>query len=266
MLTERQKIIHLIHEARDSGARLPQCCHEAGVSLRTYRRWLKGGEVQEDQRPDASRPEPPNKLNHQERQAILESAHTQEFASLPPSQIVPRLLDQGIYLGSESSFYRILKEHGQLNHRGRSQAPKKCHKPTSYTASKANQVWSWDITYLSSTVRGQFYYLYLFEDIYSRKIVGYEVHENECGEKAAQLIQRCILREQCLRSPLVLHSDNGAPMKAQMTKVKLEELGVLPSYSRPRVSNDNPYSEALFKTLKYRPEWPSNGFESLDTA
>src|SRR5690606_17836820 len=118
----------------------------------------------------------------------------------------------------------------------------------------------WDITYCPSTVRGQFYYLYMFEDLYSRKIVGYEVHETESGEYAAQLLQRCQLREQCLHKPLVLHSDNGAPMKAQTMKAKLEELGVLPSYSRPRVSNDNAFVESLFRVLKYRPQWPSRGF------
>jgi transposase InsO family protein len=179
---------------------------------------------------------------------------------------VPTLLDEVVYLGSESSFYRILKEHEQLNHRGRSQSPKQSNKPTSYTACGSNQVWSWDITSLASTLRGQFYYLYLFEDIFSRKIVGYEVHEKECGEHAAELIQRCMLREQCLHKPLVLHSDNGAPMKAQTMKAKLEELGVLSSYSRPSVSNDNPYSEALFRTLKYRSGWPSSGFSSLSVA
>ena len=115
-----------------------------------------------------------------------------------------------------------------------SHAPNNIGKPTSYTAYKANEVWSWDITYLASTVKGQFYYLYLFEDIFSRKVVGYE---QECGERAGNLLQRCMcmLREQCLNSPLVLHSDNGAPMKA-----KMEELGVLPLYSRARVSDDNP--------------------------
>ncbi len=128
------------------------------------------------------------------------------------------------------------------------------------------EVWCWDITYCPSTVRGQFYYLYMIEDLYSRKIVGYEVHEAESGEYAAQLLQRSQLREQCLHKPLVLHSDNGAPMKAQTMKAKLEELGVLPSYSRPRVSNDNAFVESLFRILKYRPQWPSTGFTSLDEA
>ena len=120
--------------------------------------------------------------------------------------------------------------------------------------------------YCPSIVGGQFYYLYMFEDLYSRKIVGYEVHEAESGEYAAQLLQRTQLREQCLHKPLVLHSDNGAPMKAQTMKAKLEELGVLPSYSRPRVSNDNAFVESLFRVLKYRPQWPSRGFTSLEEA
>lgn len=205
-----------------------------------------------------------NKLSEKERQAILDACNEPENASLPPSQLVPILLDQGIYLGSESSFYRTLNDNNQLNHRGRSKAPTKVAKPTSHIASGPNEVWSWDITYCASIVKGQFYYLYLFEDIYSRKVVGYEVHETECGERAAELVQRCMLKEQCFNKPPVLHSDNGAPMKALTMKAKLEELGVLSSYSRPRVSNDNPYSEALFRTLKYRPEWPSSGFTSLN--
>ena len=234
--------------------------------MRTYRRWYRAGVVCGDQRPVIEKAAPPNKLSEQERQAIIDVANEPEYASLPPSQIVPILLDKSIYLGSESSFYRVLKECQQLNHRGRSQAPKNRHKPTSYTATGPNQVFSWDITYLASSVKGQFYYLYLFEDIYSRKIVGYEVHEQECGERAAELIQRILLREQCFNTTVVLHSDNGAPMRSLTMKAKMEELGILPSYSRPRVSNDNPYSEALFRTLKYRPEWPSSGFASLEAA
>lgn len=240
-------------------------CEAAGITLRTYRRWFQRGIVQEDKRPTAARAKPPNTLNERERCAILSICNEPEYASLPPSQIVPTLLDQGRYLASESSFYRLLKSNQQLNHRGRSQAPKKKAKPTSFAATQGNQVWSWDITYCPSGVVGKYYYLYLFEDIYSRKIVGYEVHDRECGILASELLQRCMLREQCFNThpALVLHSDNGAPMKAFTMKAKLEELGVISSYSRPRVSNDNPFSEALFRTLKYRPEWPSSGFSSL---
>ena len=236
------------------------------MSLRTYRRWYKAGKIQEDQRPKVVRSAPKNKLSDAEIQAILAECNSSEHASLAPSQIVPTLMDRGVYLGSESSFYRILNKFEQLNRRGQSQSPSKKSKPTSFAASGPNEVWSWDITYLPSAVKGQFYYLYLFEDIFSRKIVGYEVHEKECGQLAANLVRRCMLREQCFNTKLVLHSDNGAPMKSQTMKAKLEELGVQSSYSRPRVSNDNPYSEALFKTLKYCPQWPPSGFNSLDEA
>ena len=261
-------MIDLIQEANQSGARLKRACKEAGISLRTYKRWYCDGEIKEDQRPMCQRPEPANKLTPKERQDVLTVCNLAEYASLPPSQIVPDLLDKKTYVASESSFYRILKEEGQLQHRGKAKEPRKYAKPTSYKATQANQIWSWDITYLPSPIKGQFYYLYLFEDIYSRKIVGYEVYDKECGQLASQLLQRCMLKEQCfnLASPLVLHSDNGAPMKSQTLKAKIEELGVMPSYSRPRVSNDNPFSEALFKTLKYRGNWPSSGFKDLDNA
>jgi len=256
----------LIQEAFRNGARIVKACQTIELSLRSYRRWFKAGKVHEDKRAQATRCEPKNKLNEAERQAILEVCNEPEYSSLPPSQIVPTLLDKGVYLGSESSFYRLLKASGQLNRRGQSQAPRKKSKPTSFAASGPNDVWSWDITYLPSLVKGQFYYLYMFEDIFSRKIVGYEVHEKECGQRAAELVQRCMLREQCFNTKLVLHSDNGAPMKSLTMKAKLEELGVQSSYSRPRVSNDNPFSEALFKTLKYCAQWPSSGFKSLDDA
>lgn len=253
----------LIQEARANGSRLKVACKEAGLSLRSYRRWFQHGEVLPDKRPETKKASPANKLSNEERQSILEICNEEPYASLPPTQIVPSLLDKGVYLASEASFYRILNAHKQLNHRGRSQAPKKRFKPTSFAAAGPNQVWSWDITYLASSVKGQYYYLYMFEDIYSRKIVGYEVHDRECGDLASTLIQRCMLREQCFNQSLVLHSDNGAPMKAQTMRAKLDELGVQSSYSRPRVSNDNPYSEALFKTLKYRPDWPSSGFNDV---
>ena len=138
--------------------------------------------------------------------------------------------------------------------------------PTSYTATGPNQVWSWDITYCHSSVRGQYYYLYLIEDVFSRKIVGWEIYGQECGQLAADLLQRTVLKEQCFNQPLVLHSDNGAPMKSLTFKAKMEGLGITGSHSRPRVSNDNPYSESLFRTLKYRPEWPTEGFKDLQAA
>lgn len=163
-----------------------------------------------------------------------------------------------------STFYRVLRAAGQQQRRGRSQRPGRHATPTTHAAHAPNQVWSWDITYLPSPVRGKHYYLYLIEDIYSRKGVGWEVHEDEDGAKAAALLQRSVISEQCLREPLVLHSDNGAPMKSTTLLSKMYDLGITPSSGRPRVSNDNPYSEALFRTLKYCPQWPQTGFASLD--
>jgi len=221
--------------------------------------------VCEDKRPLAIHPIPTNKLSDSEVSEILLVCNQSEYSSLPPSQIVPRLADKGVYLASESTFYRVLRDNNQLTHRGRAKEPRYTKVLTTHIADAPKQLWSWDITYLASFVKGQFYYLYLFEDLFSRKIVGYEVYEQESGELAAQLLQRIVISEQCINNPVavVLHSDNGAPMKSQTFKAKMEEMGIDSSYSRPRVSNDNPFSESLFRTLKYCPMWPSNGFKSL---
>ena len=196
----------------------------------------------------------------------MEVCNSNEYANLPPTQIVPRLADKNIYLASESSFYRILREQGLLAHRNRAKAPRKIKTPTTHVATGPNQLYSWDITYCPTKTRGLFYYLYMVEDIYSRKIVGWEVYEKECGQLAADLMQRTVLSEGCFLQPLVLHSDNGSPMKSATLLAKLDELSITPSRGRPRVSNDNPYSESLFKTMKYGPTWPFSGFKSLDDA
>lgn len=241
-------------------------CKEAEIGLRTYRRWRTGDTVHADLRPLSQRPVPHNKLAEHECQEILTVCNLSEYEHLPPTQIVPSLLDLGRYIASESSFYRVIKRAGQVQYRGRSKARKRVSAPTTFTATGANQVWSVDITYLPSRVRGVYYYLYVFEDIYSRKIVGFDVYGEESGEHLSNLLQRAVLLERCSSKPLVLHSDNGAPMKSQTMIIKLAELGVLPSYSRPRLSNDNAYVESLFKTTKYNHRWPSEGFESLSTA
>ena len=197
---------------------------------------------------------------------IVNVCTTDEFINLPPGQIVPRLADKNEYIASESTFYRVLKERNMLKHRGRSKPRKNVKQPTTHIATKANEVWSWDISYLPGPIKGIYYYLYLIIDIYSRKIVGYEVHDCESADFAAELVEKTVIKEGCLMKPLVLHSDNGSPMKAQTMLDKLYQLGITPSRSRPRVSNDNPFSEALFRTLKYCPIWPSSGFKALQDA
>jgi putative transposase len=185
---------------------------------------------------------------------------------MPPCEIVPALADQGIYLASESTFYRILRENDMQHHRGRSEEA--IHRPIStHMAIAPNQVWMWDITYLNGPVKGTFYYLYLIFDLFSRDIVGWEVWEEESAEHASELIKRTILTQKRLTTePLVLHSDNGSPMKGATMLTTLYQLGITPSNIRPRVSNDNPYAESLFKTLKYRPNYEPKGFASLNEA
>jgi len=265
-LPERQLLVDWLNEAISAGARKRVACLEVGLTLRTLQRWTQTEEVRADARTTTTRTTPPNALSEQERQAILDLCNSAEYAHLPPSQIVPRLADKQCYLASESTFYRVLRAAGQRQHRGRSQQPGRQAVPTTHAAHAPNRVWSWDITYLPTAVRGKYYYLYLIEDIYSRKCVGWEVHEDEDGSKAATLLQRSVISEQCLREPLILHSDNGTPMKSSTLLSKMHELGITPSRGRPRVSNDNPYSEALFRTLKYCPQWPTKGFSSLEAA
>ena len=263
---DRRKTVVLINKARHDGARLAPACQVAGISARTYQRWREDGTVKPDQRPRAQRPEPANKLSTEERQRVLAICHQPEYASLPPGQIVPRLADQGHYIASESSFYRILHEADEQHHRGRSRKPRAFNPPQGYCATGPKQVWSWDITWLPAPIRGLFFYLYMIMDIYSRKVVAWEVHPLESAELAATLVHKAVLSEGCLLDPPVLHADNGGPQKGFTLKAKLEALGVTPSYSRPRVSNDNPYSESLFRTFKYRPEYPVKGFESINAA
>lgn len=256
-------LITYIDEAVSAGASLKPACQTAEITARTYYRWKSGGE---DGRTQTIHLMSANALTEVEKAAILAVCNSPEYAHLPPGQIVPRLADKGEYLASVSSFYRVLKKHNQDAERGRQQRRNPRAKPTTHIATGPNQVWSWDITYLPSCVAGRYYYLYLIMDIFSRKIVASEVHAAESGELAAALLQRAVLKEQCFKQPLVLHSDNGAPMKSFTFKAKMEELGIISSFSRPRVSDDNPYVESLFRTLKYCPQWVSKGFDTLEDA
>jgi len=257
-------VIAWIDEACTHGARRHMACEVLGLTLRCLQRWQQDGEVREDGRKAAAqRRTPPNALTPAERHQVLEVANHPEFADLSPKQIVPRLADQGQYLACESSFYRILRDAKQLAHRGKAK-PATHQRPQPLVASGPNQVWTWDITYLPTTVRGVFFYLYLILDLFSRKIVGWEVHEQESAEHAAALFRQSYLREGVNGAILVLHSDNGAPMKGATMLATLQRLGVAPSFSRPSVSNDNPFSEALFRTLKYTPAYPDGPFESID--
>lgn len=250
---DRCRGIALIKEASLAGARRQKACEILGLTVRTLERWEK--EEGHLDRRKLSHPKPANKLTEEERKMILATANSTPYQELPPSKIVPLLADKGLYLASESTFYRILREAKQLTHRLSSRAAK--HKrPEAYVAETANQVWSWDISYLPTQTRGVYFYLYFMMDIYSRKIVGFSIHEQESSEHAAMLMKQACLDEKVKPGQLVLHSDNGAPMKGLTMLVMLQELGVAPSFSRPSVSDDNPYSESLFKTAKYHQSFP----------
>lgn len=256
----------LIEDACTAGARLEKACEVFGISPRTLQRWRDEDGIRADARAAAAEERvPANRLSDAEREEILNVVNEPGFAHLPPSQIVPALADRGRYIASESTFYRVLRDAEQLEHRGKSH-PATHRRPQPFEATAANQLWSWDITYLATTIKGRFFYLYLILDVFSRAIVGWEVFERECAEHAATVVRKAHLREGVREKDLVLHSDNGAPMKGATMLATLQRLGVVPSFSRPSTSNDNPFSEALFKTLKYRPEFPSKPFETLDAA
>ncbi len=259
-------MIGWVNEACAAGTRQSKACEVIGLSSRTLQRWCKNGQVKADGRGQSiSQSEPHNKLSLLERQRILEIANSQEFAHLSPNQIVPILADDGQYVASESTFYRVLREADQMAHRGKAKLPTR-KRPAPLQANAPNQLWSWDITYLPTTIKGIFFYLYLIMDVFSRKIVGWEVYETESADQASKLFRKTYLREGIAGVDLVLHSDNGSPMKGATMLATLQRLGVMPSFSRPSVSNDNPYSEALFKTLKYHQGFPDKPFDSLDEA
>lgn len=253
----------LIDEAIAAGARAERACDVLGLSSRCVARWRAEGGG-DDQRAVAA-VAPAHKLTEEERRRVLETADSPEFRDLSPRQIVPLLADCGKYIASESTFYRVLHEAGQLTHRGHAHAGKR-RKPDEHVACAPNQVWSWDITYLRSPVRGVFYYLYLVVDVYSRKIVAWDVHAEECAQLAAKLVQKATAAEDVSADELVLHADNGGPMKGSTMLATLQRLGVIASFSRPSVSDDNPYAEALFRTLKYRPGYPRKPFASIEAA
>ncbi|WP_414477541.1 IS3 family transposase [Photorhabdus khanii] len=264
-LPERQKIISLVNDAVTQGASKTRACQCIGISVRTLQRWVESpdGQILADRRPEAIHRLPANKLSETERQQIMDICNSPEFAGLSPNVIVPALADKGIYITSEATFYRILKVNKRLTRRRRESQYKR---PDALKAVSPNQVWSWDIGYLPSWIKGQHFYLYMILDIFSRKIVAAEVFLNESGEHAANLLQRAVWSEKCSTQNIILHSDNGGPMRSYTMLAKMYSLGILSSYSRPRVSNDNPYSESLFRTLKYCPWWPKNGFSNIDEA
>lgn len=211
-----------------------------------------------------ARPAPPRALSPAEKAQVRDLLNSERFQDLAPREVYAELLDEERYLCSISTMYRILAEHTEVRERRNQLRHPAYHKPE-LLATGPNQVWSWDITKLRSPSKGVYYYLYVIIDIYSRYIVGWMIAEVESAELAEQLIAETCAKQDVPRAQLTLHADNGGPMIAKSVAILLADLGVAKSHSRPHVSNDNPYSEAQFKTLKYRPDYPER-FGSLADA
>ncbi len=198
---DRQTLACTIAHARAGGARLSSACALAGIDVRTLQRWQSGGDpaapgrVRADRRPDAERPVPSHALSEAERARIVAVANEPRFADMPPARIVPALADEGVYLASESSFHRVLRAHGQMSRRGRARPPRTSRPPTTHIARQPGDVWCWDVTFLPAQVQGRWFYLYLILDLFSRKIVGWEVHHTDSAEHAAHLARRTALAE-----------------------------------------------------------------------
>ena len=256
-------ILGLLDEAVDAGARRDRACVTIGLCARTVARWRAEGGGKDGRR-DAGA-SPAHKLSEAEKATIVAHSTSSEYRDLSPRQIVPLLADKGIYVASESSFYRVLHERDLMSHREPSK-PRTHRRPTAHLAIAPNTVWSWDITYLRSPVRGIFFYLYLVIDIFSRKVVAYGVHDVESATIAGELVERACEREGVAQDELVLHADNGGPMKGSTMLATLQRLGVIASFSRPSVSDDNPFAEAIFRTMKYRPGYPKKPFADLAAA
>lgn len=257
----RREIIELVDAAVEAGTTMKSACEFIGVGVRNVQRWRKSPETEDGRRDNRFRTS--NALSDQERERVVSVCCMPVFRDLSPRQIVPILAENGAYIASESTIYRILGALGLLVHRSRSKAPER-KRPEAITATGPNQVWTWDISYLLTLSRGEYLYLYLILDIWDRSIVGWAVHPLESGAHGADLLRESCIRHEVKAGDLVVHQDNGGPMISGEFLAMLSRWGKS-SYSRPGVCDDNAFSESLFRTLKYRPGYPEK-FESIDTA
>jgi len=206
----------------------------------------------------------PRALTEPERAKILEVLHSPRFVDMAPAEVWATLLDEGVYLGSISTFYRLLRRAGESKER-RSQATHPASVKPELVASAPNQVWSWDITKLRGPVKWTYYYLYVILDIYSRYVVGWMLASRESAELAEVLIRQTCAKQGIGADQLTIHADRGSSMTSKPVAFLLADLGITQSHSRPHVSNDNPFSESQFKTMKYRPDFPGH-FDSIEAA
>jgi transposase InsO family protein len=234
-----------------------------GISLRSLQRWKHDTE---DRRRGPLRA-PAHQLSEAEKDEIVLLANSPECRNLSPEQVVAKLADNGVYVCSERSLRRVLAQRDLDRHRLRSKPSAGRRKPRCYVASEPLRLLSWDITYMKHAgLRGGYFYLYLFIDVWSRRIVAAEVHETQSTELAANLLTRACAEHAIDTEKLVVHADNGAPMKGSTMLATIYDLGITPSFSRPGVSDDNAFVEALFRHLKYAPSYPRQGFETITAA
>lgn len=260
----RIQLLELIRSAVTRGARVEKACEILGISARTLERWAHSPTQSDRRHGPLSAPE--NKLTPEEEARVIAVVNQAEYRNLSAEQVVAKAADNGIYVASERTIRRILKRQRLATYRERSR-PATVAKPRQFLANGPMQVLTWDITYLRhATICGGYFYLYLFIDIWSRRIVGAEVHHIQSAELAADLLAK-VYREQHIEGDsTVLHSDNGAPMKAATMLATMQALGIVKSFSRPGVSDDNPFIESLFRHLKYAPAYPTKGFASIEEA
>lgn len=241
---------------------IQQACRALGVpraSLYRSRRPVATGS-----RPARPRPAPALALSSEERQKVLNVLHSERFVDAAPSQVYATLLDEGIYLCSERTMYRILQSEGEVRER-RNQLRHPAYQKPELLATGPNQVWSWDITKLLGPAKWVHYHLYVILDIFSRYVVGWMLAERETATLAERLISETLEKHQIGRDQLTLHADRGSSMTSKSVALLLADLGVSKTHSRPQTSNDNPFSEAQFKTLKYHPRFPAR-FDSIQHA
>ena len=254
-------ILNLFDEGVKLGASKVATAEALELDLRTIQRWKKNNGGDQRRGPKTFH----NQLSEEERETILGIANSKKFRNLTPNKIVPALADEGIYLASERTIYRILKSENLLKHRTKQKRARN-KRPVPIVTEAPNKLWSWDITLLYSPIRGSYYYLYMVMDVYSRLIVGAEVHDVQNSELSSKLIKRCCREQNIDEGSLILHSDNGGPMKGATMLATLQKLGVVPSFNRPGVSSDNAFSESLFKTMKYVPNYPRKPFTHIGAA
>lgn len=257
-------ILAAVMEAEAAGARLEKACELLGLSLRTIERWRRNPDA--DDARQGPRRRAHNALSPLEQARVVAVMTSQEYAGMSPKQLVPKLADEGIYLASESTMYRLRRRFASQSTTRPSSRTHVTRATMVHEANGPNEVWSWDITYLPTLVRGRFLYLYLVVDVWSRRIMGWRVHDREGADLASNMIREICDDDGIDSDGLVLHSDNGLPMRGNTMIATLQALGIVPSFSRPHVSDDNPYSEALFRTLKHGPAYPHLPFANLAAA